>query len=440
MILPTLLNYIDQIARQHPLLNDTGRGDVYDNLNNKENKYPYLNVDVQNSTTNGAVLTYQIYFVVADRLTVDRANEYAIKYDCEGILRTILNALGNTDNIKVENVELEYFTQQFADYLGGVYCTTTIEVPNNFGRCNWMANINVTPQIVTIEPSTEKQTFLPQGGRMIAKVIANPVTAAIDENIKPENIVDGVKILGVEGIAGNTNPIDGFTFSNKIDYTFFGNFNSPSRAFLTKIDDNKLTTLYVQNTFRNCTNLVYARLSAFTGATSSICAGLFQNCTSLKEIHIPNFVGAMGSDACNGCSSLEIYRVPGQTTMPTRFMYGQNGAHKTIKEIEVGKITAFQGTWLFAKAPKLRLFIVGEGTEINLPLGLWGATDVIEEGETGVDELNHNIKTYIADRVADRTGGDALSITFGAALYDVLTDATKQAFTNKNWNVVRNNN
>ena len=83
----------------------------------------------------------------------------------------------------------------------------------------------------------------------------------------------------------------------------------------------------------------------------------------------------------------------------------------------------------------LRKFAVGAGTAINLTFGLWTATNVIAEGQSGIDELNYNIKTYLADRVADRTGLSALTVTFGAALYNVLTAETIAAFTAKNWNV-----
>ena len=83
----------------------------------------------------------------------------------------------------------------------------------------------------------------------------------------------------------------------------------------------------------------------------------------------------------------------------------------------------------------MRNFEVGTGTAIALSIKQWTATNVIAEGQSGIDELNYNIKTYIADKVADRTNDTALTITFGASLYNVLTAATIAAFTAKNWNV-----
>lgn len=53
---------------------------------------------------------------------------------------------------------------------------------------------------VTINPSTTVQTILPSTTvDGINKVVVKKVTSSIDSNIKPQNIVDGVEILGVTG-------------------------------------------------------------------------------------------------------------------------------------------------------------------------------------------------------------------------------------------------
>ena len=53
---------------------------------------------------------------------------------------------------------------------------------------------------VTINPKTTSQEIAPPTGvDAFSKVIVNPVTSAIDSNIKPENILKGVSILGVVG-------------------------------------------------------------------------------------------------------------------------------------------------------------------------------------------------------------------------------------------------
>ena len=53
---------------------------------------------------------------------------------------------------------------------------------------------------VTISPMITAQTIYPdEGYDGITKITVNPVTSAIDTNIKPENIVKGITILGVNG-------------------------------------------------------------------------------------------------------------------------------------------------------------------------------------------------------------------------------------------------
>lgn len=52
----------------------------------------------------------------------------------------------------------------------------------------------------SMEPSTGMQTVqLPEGAKGFSSVSIDPVTAAIDPDIKPENIVEGTTILGVPG-------------------------------------------------------------------------------------------------------------------------------------------------------------------------------------------------------------------------------------------------
>ena len=63
------------------------------------------------------------------------------------------------------------------------------------------ASVNLQPS-KTVDPSTAFQTVYPDSGyNALGSVTLNAVTAAIDSNIAPENIVEGASILGVQGAA-----------------------------------------------------------------------------------------------------------------------------------------------------------------------------------------------------------------------------------------------
>lgn len=52
---------------------------------------------------------------------------------------------------------------------------------------------------ITIVPSIISQEFIPEEGRVYTKIFVKAVTADIDNNIKPENILKNIEILGVKG-------------------------------------------------------------------------------------------------------------------------------------------------------------------------------------------------------------------------------------------------
>ena len=63
------------------------------------------------------------------------------------------------------------------------------------------ASLSLQPS-KTVNPSTAFQTVYPdQGYNALGSVTLNAVTAAVDSNIAPENIVEGKSILGVQGTA-----------------------------------------------------------------------------------------------------------------------------------------------------------------------------------------------------------------------------------------------
>lgn len=136
--------------------------------------------------------------------------------------------------------------------------------------------------------------------------------------------------------------------------------------------------------------------------------------------------------------------------------------------------------YYFIKAQKLRKFILGGELSVSNDNGLWNtkstdlihleiggahcslfmqswnptnafrtdttAEDYIDLRENtpfanNLEQFLYNFQTYIADRVADRTGTTALTLTLSPAVYAVLEAQEGQTIlatlTNKNWNVAQ---
>ena len=125
-------------------------------------------------------------------------------------------------------------------------------------------------QSKSVNPTTSQQVVVADTGYELAQVTVNAVTNDIDSNIIPENIKEGVSILGVEG-----------------------NLKSGG-------GENKLPALVD----RSITNITGEDLQ---GATS-IGANAFASCSALTSITIPNSVTSIGDSAFSGCSSLtDVY-------------------------------------------------------------------------------------------------------------------------------------
>ena len=76
----------------------------------------------------------------------------------------------------------------------------------------------------TVTPSTTEQTVNCDSGYVgIRSVTVNPVTSEIDSNIKPENIIKGVTILGVEGAYDTTGTFEMNISSATVHNTYSGN-------------------------------------------------------------------------------------------------------------------------------------------------------------------------------------------------------------------------
>ena len=123
-----------------------------------------------------------------------------------GNIRKGVEILGVTGEFGVELYDYDNtdFVKDTLVESGNYANPIEIPVPEGYSGFKSVKLYSVGLEGLTVNPSTNEQTFSKNPGEWYVgynNVTVNPVTSSIDANIKPENIVKGVTILGVDGIA-----------------------------------------------------------------------------------------------------------------------------------------------------------------------------------------------------------------------------------------------
>jgi hypothetical protein len=199
----------------------------------------------------------------------------------------------------------------------------------------------------TVTPTTTEQTIVPSEDKnAITKVVVNAVTSDIDENIKAENIREGISILGIAGsleigaednklalILGDQNAVHLYEITEadigtaeKIPRYFFENRTALTRfssSFVTDVGEwtfynckqlfevnaPRLTKIG-QSAFRECKKLEKISLDTAT----EIGTHCFYNCSTLKKFNAPD-LQAVETYCCYSCTELETANVPYATSI-----------------------------------------------------------------------------------------------------------------------------
>ena len=158
-------------------------------------------------------------------------------------------------------------------------------------------------EVFNVQPTTTEQTITPTAGSVFSGGTVHAVTSAIDSNIQPENIKEGVSILGVAGTLSGGGGSDvyvvpdgtkfgGSTFTELPLNCDFSNVIDMSNMFnecknLTTVSQlNVSNAILLYNTFTLCDNLTSIPQLDFSSATNV--AYMFYGCTSLPAVHLIN--------------------------------------------------------------------------------------------------------------------------------------------------------
>ena len=165
----------------------------------------------------------------------------------------------------------------------------------------------ITLQDKTITPTVEEQiVFSDDNYNGLNKVTVNAVTNEIDENIKSENIKNGVDILGITGnyvgskyapryisFRGYTGTeldeeIANLDTSNVTDmHNMFYSCQKLTTLDLTSFDTSNVTNM--DSMFYYCQSLTTLDLSSFDTSKVTNMGSMFQNCSSLTSLDLTSF-------------------------------------------------------------------------------------------------------------------------------------------------------
>jgi hypothetical protein len=167
-------------------------------------------------------------------------------------------------------------------------------------------------------------------------------------------------------------------------------------TFLQNVTFPNLVTISGVYTFRECTSLQNV---TFPNLVTISVDSTFYRCTSLKNVTFPNLVTISGFYTFRECTSLQNVTFPNLVTISGNSTFNGCTLLKTITlGILIICVEPFGGP-----KPNIRNITIGKDTDINLPFQYWTATNVINEGQSGIDELNNNLRNNLLEKLADHS-------------------------------------
>lgn len=173
------------------------------------------------------------------------------------------------------------------------------------------------------------------------------------------------------------------------------NYAFSALTALRKVRFPNLTVITGSNTFKDSDNIEFLEFPILntinTGTNSAPIV------STQKKLVLPQLTYINANYVFTQCYSEEII-MPKLETINTQIL----GFIATVKNIVFGTLkTVFIMTR--TKLDNLRNITVGEDTNKNLSFELWTATNVIAEGQSGIDELNANLYNNLLTKLYDHS-------------------------------------
>ena len=207
----------------------------------------------------------------------------------------------------------------------------------------------ITLQDKTITPTVEEQIVFPDDNyNGLNKVTVNAVTNEIDENIKSENIKNGVDILGVTG------NFVGSKYAPRY-ISFYAYKGRELDEEIANLDTSNVTSMY--GMFGSCNKLTTLDLSSFNTSNVTDMSGMFNNCQKLTDLDLSGFntsnVTNM-SDMFDYCQQLKNINISSFNTSKVTNMSGMFSACNRLLDLnlsnfDTSKVTNMSGMFNYCR-------------------------------------------------------------------------------------------
>ena len=137
MNLQNTLEYIASVAQNHPLINSSYVGSIYDLNSNTNTKYAVFAVEDIDVTKQNNSLIYNCYLYVVDRVMNDESNTIAVQTMAVNTLQEIINYIeGYSQSLEVYgSYIITPIRQKFSDECAGAYVQLRLVSQNDIGEC-----------------------------------------------------------------------------------------------------------------------------------------------------------------------------------------------------------------------------------------------------------------------------------------------------------------
>lgn len=137
MNLQNTLEYIASVAQNHPLINSSYVGSIYDLNSNTNTKYAVFAVEDIDVTKQNNTLLYNCYLYVVDRVMNDESNTIAVQTMAVNTLQEIINYIeGYSQSLEVYgSYIITPIRQKFSDECAGAYVQLKFVSQNDIGEC-----------------------------------------------------------------------------------------------------------------------------------------------------------------------------------------------------------------------------------------------------------------------------------------------------------------